>query len=95
MKAEDRALGATHSWEGEEQEDRGPGGNQSSQDVGERTLFFFSSHTAGASAPPHLCKQDHRRLRGCPGTCPVSPPMLHRATGSTIHSGVWFSYPSF
>lgn len=24
MKAEDRALGATHSWEGQEQEDRGP-----------------------------------------------------------------------
>lgn len=39
MKAEDRALGATHSWEGEEQEDRGPGGNQSSQDVGENPFF--------------------------------------------------------
>lgn len=96
MKAEDRALGATHRWEGEEQEDGGPGGNQSSQDVGEREPFLLPPPTLRrASAPPHLCEQDHRRLRGCPGICPVSPPMLHRATGSTTHSGDWFPYPSF
>lgn len=51
MKAEDRALGATHSWEGEEQEDRGPGGNQSSQDVGERTLFSLLPHCRGPLLP--------------------------------------------